>query len=197
MTNPYGDMSRTRLDRTGDRDDHTVTRGELDALRNQPPPIPTPARRTIAEAVEDEDRAWVLDAACRPELRPDGETQAEWTARFFPDRGQGIDWVRAICRTCPVRADCLEAHLTETHGWYGGLSPKARRAERVRRNGKGLTTPGDVQRAEVTRLCDLGLTDTQVAERMGLNVHTVRYHRINAGWARTRTGQLVRRTNAA
>lgn len=42
---------------------------------------------------------------------------------------------RAICHRCPVRTDCLEYALTrnETHGIWGGKTPKERRAERNRR----------------------------------------------------------------
>lgn len=40
---------------------------------------------------------------------------------------------RAVCAECPVRAECLEAHLSEADGMFGGLTPLERKALRRRR----------------------------------------------------------------
>ncbi|PRX95603.1 WhiB family transcriptional regulator [Allonocardiopsis opalescens] len=63
--------------------------------------------------------AWASGAACRtvdPEV-------------FFADEGRAL----AICRTCPVRAACLEAALEygEEHGVWGGTTPQQRAALRA------------------------------------------------------------------
>lgn len=55
------------------------------------------------------------------------------TNRWFPERGEPTDDVKAICRACPVIAECLEYALTtpERAGVWGGTSEKERR--RIRR----------------------------------------------------------------
>jgi WhiB family redox-sensing transcriptional regulator len=52
---------------------------------------------------------------------------------FFPERGASTRTAKAICRQCPVRAECLEFALRsgEKFGIWGGLSERERR--RVRR----------------------------------------------------------------
>jgi WhiB family redox-sensing transcriptional regulator len=52
---------------------------------------------------------------------------------FFPERGASTRTAKAICRECPVRAECLEFALRsgEKFGIWGGLSERERR--RVRR----------------------------------------------------------------
>ncbi len=75
--------------------------------------------------------AWRAEAACR----------GHDVELFFPTRSDPstyYDAARAICSGCPVREDCLEAHLAEHHGCWGGLSPPERVALRRRR---GLLAP--------------------------------------------------------
>lgn len=52
---------------------------------------------------------------------------------FFPDSpsDRGLA-AKAICRSCPVRADCLELALTTRldHGVWGGLTEAERRSLR-------------------------------------------------------------------
>jgi WhiB family transcriptional regulator, redox-sensing transcriptional regulator len=65
---------------------------------------------------------WVEDAAC-------AQTDPE---AFFPYADQNDGTVRlakAVCNACPVRAKCLEHALEvgETHGIWGGLTPRERR----------------------------------------------------------------------
>lgn len=74
---------------------------------------------------------WQDDAACKG---MDADL-------FFPEVGENAtDTAKAVCRTCPVCAECLEYALTEriTHGVWGGLSEKQRRKIRGERVRAGL-----------------------------------------------------------
>lgn len=67
---------------------------------------------------------WQEAAACRgldPEL-------------FFPDRGESVAAIKAICAECPVQAECLTYALDHRilHGFWGGKSERERRS--LRRN---------------------------------------------------------------
>jgi WhiB family transcriptional regulator, redox-sensing transcriptional regulator len=46
---------------------------------------------------------------------------------FFPDKGGSTRHAKKVCANCPVRAECLEANLTQRFGIYGGLSERERR----------------------------------------------------------------------
>lgn len=98
-------------------------------------PAPDPAadqRELLAEVravlarwplSDEETLAWRQAASCRgvdPEL-------------FYPGRGVNPEPARALCRQCPVRAQCLAAALArnEKFGTWGGLTEVERR--RVRR----------------------------------------------------------------
>lgn len=68
--------------------------------------------------------AWVARAVCSsvdPEL-------------FFPNRGESPVEAKAVCRSCPVRRECLEFALetNQTYGIWGGTSDQERR--RIKRN---------------------------------------------------------------
>lgn len=67
--------------------------------------------------------AWHADALC---AQVDGDL-------FFPDKGESTREAKAICRQCPVRAECLLWALdnAEPYGIWGGLSERDRR--RLRR----------------------------------------------------------------
>jgi WhiB family transcriptional regulator, redox-sensing transcriptional regulator len=65
--------------------------------------------------------AWHRRAACRG-LGP---------GFFFAGQGSGVTEARAICRTCPVRSECLEAGLNQKFGVWGGTTERQRR--RLRR----------------------------------------------------------------
>lgn len=73
--------------------------------------------------MDHESWLWRLDAACHgqdPEL-------------FFPEVGASTSAAKAICRPCPVRADCLEHALRhEKNGIWGGTSQKERTRMRQR-----------------------------------------------------------------
>lgn len=62
---------------------------------------------------------WMTDALC-------AQTDPE---AFFPEKGGSNRDAKLTCQSCTVIDDCLAFALAnnETHGIYGGLSPKERR----------------------------------------------------------------------
>lgn len=82
-----------------------------------------------------EAAAWMERAAC-------GEYGAP---SMFPHEGdyQGIAEALAVCRKCPVQAECLKGALERGEQWgmWGGLMPDDRKALRRKqqRNGKLVT----------------------------------------------------------
>lgn len=79
----------------------------------------------IVLALVSDDHAmpgpWVRQAACA------GMTHLE--SVFFPDKGESTSPAKAICRTCPVRVECLEFAITthQGHGIWGGTTVRERR----------------------------------------------------------------------
>lgn len=71
------------------------------------------------------DRDWMVDAVCK----------GVDTELFFPERGdnKSVEEAKAICARCPVQSQCGEYGISEVYGFWGGVSPMKRRAERVRR----------------------------------------------------------------
>ncbi|HKZ21025.1 MAG TPA: WhiB family transcriptional regulator, partial [Acidimicrobiia bacterium] len=71
--------------------------------------------------------SWHTQAACRgldPEL-------------FFPERGTQAGEAKAVCRGCPVVAECYEAGKDEEFGIWGGTSRKERQmAEKGHTSGR-------------------------------------------------------------
>lgn len=72
--------------------------------------------------------AWQFHAAC---LGSDPDL-------FFPERGESTKEAKAICATCPVKAECMEYATSgvEKFGIWGGTSERERRAKR-----KGMPMP--------------------------------------------------------
>lgn len=70
---------------------------------------------------------WMKRAACRGMERGD--------ELFFPERGASTREAKAVCRSCPVREDCLEYALAtgEKFGIWGGLGERERRRIRGQR----------------------------------------------------------------
>lgn len=66
---------------------------------------------------------WMTDALC---------TQTD-PAAFFPPKGGSNRDAKRVCGSCDVVAECLAFALrnNETHGIFGGLSPKERRQLKV------------------------------------------------------------------
>ena len=71
----------------------------------------------------DETPEWMADAACRG-------MDVEF---FFPQQGDSVRDQKAVCRTCPVAAECLAyaMELPLCSGIWGGLSERERRRLRV------------------------------------------------------------------
>jgi WhiB family redox-sensing transcriptional regulator len=75
--------------------------------------------RELQVLIDVRDMAWADRGLCA-EVDPD-----EW----FPDKGESSLRAKAICRSCPVRAECLEYALDHQieHGIWGGLVRDERR----------------------------------------------------------------------
>lgn len=88
----------------------------LDPVTDDSDDLPT-ASRTAA--------SWRDHAACRG-VDPD---------LFFPGRGEATAPAKAVCATCPVRAECLNYAMAngEKFGIWGGLSERERRRLRSKR----------------------------------------------------------------
>ena len=86
--------------------------------------------------------AWTADALC-------AQTDPE---AFFPELGGSTKQAKAICRSCLVRAECLETALVqnERFGIWGGLSESERRRFR-RRHAAELHARGVDDRALANR----------------------------------------------
>lgn len=67
-----------------------------------------------------DDRPWAAFAACVGEFGP----------KFFPQTRADERIALAICRTCPVQAECLDHAIEhkERHGVWGGTTERERRA---------------------------------------------------------------------
>ena len=66
---------------------------------------------------------WADQGLCRTHPNPD---------LWFPGRGEATEPAKAICRVCPVQAECLEHAVRhgEKHGIWGGKSERERRRYR-------------------------------------------------------------------
>jgi WhiB family redox-sensing transcriptional regulator len=72
--------------------------------------------------------AWQREAACA----------GGGAARWFPRLGEDPEPGKVICRSCPVRVECLEYALdTDAQGFWAGTSQRAR--ARARRRGLDAT----------------------------------------------------------
>jgi WhiB family redox-sensing transcriptional regulator len=69
---------------------------------------------------------------------------------------------RRVCASCPYRAACLDYAIEtrETHGLWGGLSPKQRRAEIARRRTASATETRKANNAadRAARIAAAGIT---------------------------------------
>ncbi|SDQ88866.1 transcription factor WhiB [Thermostaphylospora chromogena] len=72
-----------------------------------------------AQALSAEDLGWQERALC-------AQTDPE---AFFPEKGGSTREAKKVCRSCEVRAECLEYALEhdERFGIWGGLSERERR----------------------------------------------------------------------
>lgn len=70
--------------------------------------------------MDDDNLLWITDAACA----------GFPVDAFFVEAGRVIDEdILNVCRTCPVRVDCLEYAYRRgyTSGYFGGISPGVRK----------------------------------------------------------------------
>lgn len=89
--------------------------------------------RYIGDPGELIDLASTLeDLAVRPAWHDDAACRGQGTEPWFPDRGDDVRPAKAVCHTCPVQQECLDAAEQERHGIWGGLSERQRR--RLRRS---------------------------------------------------------------
>lgn len=92
-------------------------------------PNPWPEQYVSVPAIPKKED-WRFSANCR-EVDPD---------IFFPPKPGGersspdYSEAAAVCSTCPVRVECLEYAMNDStldHGFWGGMTPRAR--QRLRR----------------------------------------------------------------
>jgi WhiB family redox-sensing transcriptional regulator len=127
---------------------------------------------------------WRDRAACR----------AEDPELFFPmglsnatrHNQQQNDLAKAVCRRCPVASACLAWALEsgEGHGVWGGMTADERRellstrSRRRRRGTTGTTTQRGrapvIDLAEVAHLRSSGVSDREIAVRLGVAVNSIR-----------------------
>ena len=79
--------------------------------------------RLLQIVVDTAELTWMDDAACGTS---DGDA-------WFPEKGGSTRLAKRVCRSCPVRSECLDFALgtNEAFGVWGGLSREER--ERLQR----------------------------------------------------------------
>lgn len=93
--------------------------------------------RALLNLLEDMRPEWWDQAACRG-VGPDA---------FFPHEPRSgstavYQFALAMCRRCPVQAQCAEAGMDEADGVWGGLMPADRRPGRQSRRPNGRVIHG-------------------------------------------------------
>ncbi|HEY9410657.1 MAG TPA: WhiB family transcriptional regulator [Jiangellaceae bacterium] len=65
---------------------------------------------------------WMLDAICA-QTDPDA---------FYPEQGVNVIEAVRVCRSCPVRVECLQYALDNNERWgiWGGVTERTRRRMR-------------------------------------------------------------------
>ncbi|HEX2299677.1 MAG TPA: WhiB family transcriptional regulator [Pseudonocardiaceae bacterium] len=119
---------------------------------------------------------------------------------FYPE-GEPVATARAkqVCAGCPVRAECLAYALgrDERHGIWGGMSAWQRR-KLVGPRDRRTPSAGVRERAtEIRRLTAGGLSDRQVADRIGVTDRTVLRIRSRFGIPPSRPPSWANTRNAA
>lgn len=87
-------------------------------MANHPPGIEVPRSSSVSSV-------WRDRAACR----------GLDTTMFFPQQGESVVEARAVCATCPVRAECAGFALVsgQRFGIWGGETERDRRRVRAAR----------------------------------------------------------------
>ena len=85
---------------------------------------------------------------------------------FFPGRGESAEPARRICAACPVREACLDYALRHgiTHGIWGGLAERDRRALRTRH----VSTSRQDRDEAITAAATAGSTTAAIGRAFGL-----------------------------
>jgi WhiB family transcriptional regulator, redox-sensing transcriptional regulator len=83
-----------------------------------------PLAHVVVRHEDEDDMGWQDQALC-------AQTDPE---AFFPEKGGSTREAKRVCRSCEVRAECLEYALEndERFGIWGGLSERERR--RIKRS---------------------------------------------------------------
>ncbi len=78
-----------------------------------------PLAQVFVSPDEDDELSWQDQALC-------AQTDPE---AFFPEKGGSTREAKRVCRSCEVRAECLEYALEhdERFGIWGGMSERERR----------------------------------------------------------------------
>lgn len=75
-----------------------------------------------------------LDLTARPGWHRRAACRSQGVDRWFPERGDPVAPALTLCRTCPVRVDCLDTALAlperDTPGIWGGTTGAQRRHAR-------------------------------------------------------------------
>lgn len=108
---------------------------------------------------------WREDALCT-------QVGAEF---FFPDRGGSTREAKAVCRRCPVTAQCLEFALAneERFGIWGGVAERTRRKMLAAREKERIVGYPPELVAGVKRLRAAGLTNAEVGQQLHISEWTV------------------------
>ena len=85
---------------------------------------------------------------------------------FFPGRGESAEPARRVCAACPVREPCLDYALSHgiTHGIWGGLAERDRRALRTRH----VSTSRRERDEAIAAASDAGSTKAAIGRAFGL-----------------------------
>ena len=85
---------------------------------------------------------------------------------FFPGRGESAEPARRVCGRCPVREPCLDYALRHgiTHGIWGGLAERDRRALRSPRVGAARRERDEA----ITAAADAGYSQAVIGRAFGL-----------------------------
>jgi WhiB family redox-sensing transcriptional regulator len=93
------------------------------ALGRSANPWPDRIIEAVPENLPELDRSWITQGACKGTA----------TGVFYPERGESTLGPQAICRTCPVRVECLDYAMRGREAWgiWGGTTENQRRRLRV------------------------------------------------------------------
>lgn len=88
--------------------------------------VPDPFLAALVAVGDGEVPDVLRTLLARPEWHQEAVCRGMGTDLFFLAPGGDSEPGKAICATCPVQAECLEAGQGE-HGLWGGLGAKQRR----------------------------------------------------------------------